>query len=157
MRYLGTVVGAAVLLVVAYVAIGGIVDGYLGGDMIPDGAVPNSWAAPDTWSEWRDIVIVLAGFFLVLAAIALVGVMVALLLLLVSIRNLLRNNVAPAVDSLKGSLDNIRGTTEFAGETVASPIIRAYAVVRGVRSGVAAVTGLPGRVRGRKKKKGWFR
>jgi hypothetical protein len=152
LRSVATVLGTLIGLFVVYLIVGGIVDGYLGGDIVPDDAVPNSWAAPDSWSEWRDIVIVVVGSFMVFAAIALLGVMVALLLLLVSIRNLLRNNVAPAVDSLKGSLDNIRGTTEFAGETVASPLIRAYSIVKGVRTGVGAVTGLPDRVRGRKKK-----
>ena len=58
-----------------------------------------------------------------------------------------------ALDSLKASLDNVRGTAEFAGETVASPIIRTYAVVKGVRTGLGAITNLPGRISGRRKKR----
>jgi hypothetical protein len=153
MRSPWTIVGAAALLFVLYLFVGFIVDGYLGGNIVPDGAVPDSWAAPDSWSEWRDIVIVLTGFFWMLAgllAVALVGV---LILLVITARRLLTENVAPAVDSLKETLDNVRGTTEFAGETVVSPIIRVYSVVRGVRSGISALGNLPGRVTGRKKGK----
>ena len=78
----------------------------------------------------------------------------ALVWVALQIRKLLAENVAPAVDSLRESLDNVRGTTEFAGETIASPIIRTYSLVRGVRNGVMALGNFPGRVRGRKKKKG---
>ena len=77
--------------------------------------------------------------------------MVVLIFLALQIRALLKNNVTPAVDSLRDSLDNVRGTTEFAGETVVSPLIRAYSVVRGVRSGVKAFGNFPNRVRGQKK------
>jgi hypothetical protein len=82
----------------------------------------------------------------------LVALMVALLFLVFMVRRILRENAVPAIDSLKDSLDNLRGTTEFAGETVASPIIRTYAVVKGVRTGLGAITNLPGRIKGRKKK-----
>lgn len=64
-----------------------------------------------------------------------------------------KENAAPALDSLKRSIDNVRGTTEFAGETVASPIIRVYSVFKGVRTGISAVTNLPDRVKRRKKSK----
>ena len=43
------------------------------------------------------------------------------------------------------------GIEQFAGETVASPFIRAYSVVKGVRSGLGAITDLPGFVKGRRR------
>ncbi|WBL37046.1 hypothetical protein O0235_05635 [Tepidiforma flava] len=156
MRFIVTVVFAAILLFLVYLVVGAIADGYFGANIIPDRAVPDSWAAPDSWSEWRDIVIVLLGLFWVLAGILAVVFMAALIALVFAVRKVVRENAAPALDSLRQSLDNIRGTAEFAGETVASPIIRVYAVARGVRSGLAAVTSLPDRIRGRrhgKKKK----
>ena len=58
MRFLGTVISAAILLFLLYLFVGWMVDGYFGGNMVPNDAVPGSWAAPDSWSEWRDIVIV---------------------------------------------------------------------------------------------------
>ena len=153
MRSIGTVVLAALLLFVIYLVVGGILQGYFGVHCFPNGAVPDAWSAPNSWSEWRDILLVFTLFFFMFAGILVVIVMVALLFLVFLIRRILRENAAPAIDSLRSSLDNIRGTTEFAGETVVSPIIRTYAVVKGVRRGIGAVTNLPGRIRGRRKGK----
>ncbi|HET7737198.1 MAG TPA: hypothetical protein VFK32_01355, partial [Tepidiformaceae bacterium] len=61
MRFLSTVIGGAIFLFLLYIGVGGIVDGYFGGDIVPDRAVPDSWSAPDSWSEWRDILFVLTG------------------------------------------------------------------------------------------------
>lgn len=153
MRLIGTVVLAALLIFLIYLVLGWIVDGYFDGNIVPNGAVPDSWAAPNSWSEWRDILLVFTLFFFMLAGVLLIALMVALLFVVMLVRRILRENAVPAIDSLRSSLDNIRGTTEFAGETVASPIIRTYAVVKGVRRGIGAVTNLPGRVRGRRKGK----
>jgi hypothetical protein len=155
MLRIGTVVAAAILIVVAYIALS-IIVAYFDGDIWPF-PVHRSWALPDSWDEWRDIVIVLSAGFWVLAGLIMVVLLGALTYLVLEIRRLLRENVAPAVDSLKGTIDNVRGTTEFAGETVVSPLIRAYSVVKGVRTGVSAVRHFPGNVRGRKKKRGLFR
>jgi ABC-type Fe3+ transport system permease subunit len=152
-RFITTVVLAALLLFLIYLVAGWIVDGYFGGNIVPNRAVPDSWAAPNSWSQWRDIFIVFMALFWAFAGFLTVILIVVLILLALAARRVMRENVAPAVDSLKDSLDNIRGTTEFAGETVVSPIIRVYSVVRGVRSGVRAVGNLPARVRGRKKGK----
>lgn len=152
MRFLGTVIAAAILIFFIYLFVGFMVDGYFGGNIVPDGAVPDSWSAPDTWAEWRDILMVFTFGFWLLAGALLAALLVALLFLTFLVRRILKENAAPAIDSLKGSLDNLRGTTEFAGETVASPIIRTYAVVKGVRTGLGAITNLPDRIRGRRKK-----
>ncbi|WP_322796880.1 hypothetical protein [Tepidiforma sp.] len=154
MRFLATVVSAAILLFLVYLAVGAIADGYFGADIIPDRAVPDAWAAPDSWSEWRDIVLVLLGLFWVLAGMLAVVFIAALIALVFAVRKVVRENAAPALDSLRETLDNVKGTAEFAGETVASPIIRVYAVARGVRSGLAAITSLPDRIRGRRHGRG---
>ncbi len=153
MRFVVTVFSAAVLLFLVYLLVGAIVDGYLGGDIVLDSAVPEAWAGPDSWSEWRDIVIVFMGLFWVLAGILAVALIAVLIVVALTVRRVLRENAAPAIDSLKDTIDSVRGTTEFVGETAVSPIIRVYSVVKGVRSGMSAVTNLPGRVRGRKKGK----
>lgn len=151
MRFLTTVISAALLIIALYLLAGWMVDGYFGGNIVPSGMEPNSWDAPDSWSEWRDIMIVFTFVFLFLGAVLFIALMVALLFVVVLLRRILRENAAPALDSLKASLDNVRGTAEFAGETVASPIIRTFAVIKGVRTGLGAVTNLPGRVRGRRR------
>jgi hypothetical protein len=155
MRQFGTVVAAAILLLLLYFGLAVIV-AYFDGDIWPF-PLHHSWALPDSWEEWRDIAIVASVGFWVLAGLVLIILLGVLVWLVIEIRRLLHDNVAPAVDSLKGSLDNVRGTTEFAGETIASPLIRTYSVVKGVRTGVSALKNFPGNVRGRKKKKGLFR
>jgi hypothetical protein len=150
MRFVAIVVSAAILLGLAILAVNGIMS-YWNNDFISGDAFPDAWTGPDSWSEWRDIAIVLTAFFWFLAGILSVALVVALLLLVGVTRKVVKDNAAPALDSLRQSIDNVRGTTEFAGETVASPIIRAYAVVKGVRTGLSAVTNLPDRI-GRRKK-----
>ncbi|MFN0148664.1 MAG: hypothetical protein ACKVT1_19350 [Dehalococcoidia bacterium] len=155
MRGFGVFVGGAVVLFLTWLAVAAIAS-YFDGHFVPDGAVPNSWAPPSTWATWRDIVIVLFAFFWFFAGVLLCALLAVLVFLALQVRTLLKQNVGPAVDSLKESLDNVRGTTEFAGETIVSPLIRMYSVVKGVRTGVGALRFLPDRVRGRKKKKrGW--
>lgn len=150
MRFLTTVIGGAIFLFLLYLFVGGIVDGYFGGDIIPDDAVPDSWQAPDSWSEWRDILLVLTAGFWVLSGLLATVLMAVLVVLAITLRRVVKENLAPAIDSARDSLDNLRGTTEFAGESVVSPLIRAYSVFAGVRTGLGAVGGIGSRIRGRK-------
>lgn len=153
MRVIGTVVAAAVLIVLLYLAASGFVDGYFGGNIFPDSWERDSWSAPDSWSEWRDIVIVLMGFWFALAGLLLCALLVVLIALIVLLRRTIKEHAAPALDSLKLTLDNVKGTTEFVGESAVAPIVRVYSIVRGVRAGVSAVSGLPGRIRGQSKRR----
>jgi len=150
MRFVATVFSMLILAFLLWMGLAGILS-YWDVRAVPAGAVPDAWEGPNSWSEWRDIVIVFTAFFWALAGLLAVALVVALFFLATLARRILRDNAAPALDSLKASIDNVRGTTEFAGETVASPIIRAYAVVKGVRTGVSAVTNLPDRIKRRKK------
>lgn len=152
MRYTWQVIGAAILIVVAYLFLSWIVDGYFGGNIYPDDWALNSWGAPDSWSNWRDIVLVFMGLFWALAGLLMIVLLVVLIFLALMVRRILQENAVPAIDSLRESLDNLRGTTEFAGEAVASPLVRAYSVVRGVRQGVRTVKDLPGFIGNRRKK-----
>lgn len=152
MRFIGTVIAAAVALLLLYLFVAFILQGYAGVVMVPESWIPDGWSAPNSLGQWRDIVIILLGIFWILSGILMVALLLALLFLVFLMRRILKENAAPALDSLKDTLDNVRGTAEFAGESVVSPIIRVYSVVSGVRSGIGAITHLPGRVRGRKKK-----
>ena len=153
MRFLGTVVSAAILIVLIYLFVGWMVDGYFGGNIVPNRFVPDAWAAPNSWSEWRDILIVFTFMFWMIAGVVMIAVAIALFLLVMLVRRIMKENAVPALDSLKSSLDNVRGTAEFAGETVASPIIRTYAVVKGVRTGLGAITNLPAFIKKQKKRR----
>ncbi|MEO6042443.1 MAG: hypothetical protein ABIQ47_00815 [Tepidiformaceae bacterium] len=153
MRFLGTVVSAAILIVLIYLFVGWMVDGYFGGNIVPNRFVPDAWAAPNSWSEWRDILIVFTFMFWMIAGVVMIAVAIALFFLVMLVRRIMKENAVPALDSLKSSLDNVRGTAEFAGETVASPIIRTYAVVKGVRTGLGAITNLPAFIKKQKKRR----
>ena len=151
MRFVWIVLLAAIVLGLAILAVNGILT-YWNNDFIDGGAFPDAWTGPDSWSEWRDIVIVLTAIFWLLAGLLSVVLVIALIALAIVSRKVVKENAAPALDSLRQSIDNIKGTTEFAGETVASPIIRVYSVFKGVRTGLSAVTNIGDRVRGRRKK-----
>ena len=151
MRFVWIVLLAAIVLGLAILAVNGILS-YWDNDFIDGGAFPDAWTGPDSWSEWRDIVIVLSAFFFVLAGLLSVVLVIVLIALAFVLRKVVKENAAPALDSLRQSIDNIKGTTEFAGETVASPIIRVYSVFKGVRTGLGAVTNVGDRIRGRKRK-----
>lgn len=151
MRFVSVVLAAAVVLGLLILLVNGILS-YWNNDFIGGGAFPDAWTGPDTWSEWRDIVIVMSFLFFLLAGILSVALIIVLIALAMLLRKILKDNAAPAIDSLRQSLDNVRGTTEFAGETIAAPILRVYSVFHGVRSGLGAVTGLGDRIKGRKKK-----
>ncbi|MCA9821761.1 MAG: hypothetical protein R3C29_10460 [Dehalococcoidia bacterium] len=150
MKSIGGFIVLAIFVALVVLGVLVIVDGYFGADIFPDDFGPDSWAAPDSWSEWRDITIVLWGVIWLIGAIVWLGVAIAVLFLILTIRRLLRENVVPAVDSLKGTLDNVKGTSEFVGETAVAPIVRVYSIVRGVRSGLGAVTGIGDKLRRKK-------
>ena len=152
MRFIGIVLLAAIVLGLAMLGVNGILS-YWDTDFIPGEAFPDAWTGPDSWSEWRDIVIVFTALFWLLAGIVFVAVAIALFLLISVTRKVMKENAVPAIDSLKASLDNVKGTTEFAGETVASPIIRVYSVFKGVRTGLGAVTSVGDRIKSRKRGK----
>lgn len=143
---------AALLLLLLYLFVAFLTDGYFGLNIFPNDLEPDAWSAPDSWAEWRDITIVGIGFIFFLAGVLFCALLVAILFLVLTLRRILRENLAPALDSLKGTLDNVRGTTEFVGETAVTPIVRVYSIVRGVRTGLSAVSGIGDRVRRRKKK-----
>lgn len=143
------VVVAAAALIALILA---LLDGYFGTNVFPDDLEPDSWSAPDSWAEWRDIMIVFMGFWWALSLLLLCVLLVAVIYLVLTARRILRDNAVPALDAAKAALDNVRGTAEFTGETVASPIIRVYSVVAGVRTGISAISNLPDRIRRRRKK-----
>lgn len=154
MRFFWTVVSAAILIVLLWLFVALFLQGYFDlVTMVPNGLMPDSWSPPSTWATWRDIFIVVSGVFWLIGAVLFVVLMAVLIVVALVVRRVLKDHAVPALDSLKESLDNVKGTTEYAGETVVSPIIKAYAVVSGVKSGFGAVGGLTDRIRGRKRGK----
>lgn len=99
--------------------------------------------------EIRDIVIIVAGVMMVLVLLAAfvftIVVGLATRTLLSTVQTLLRGEVTPLLDSARQSLDNIRGTTAFIGQTAVSPIIRVYGVFAGAKRMLGVLSGVTGR------------
>jgi hypothetical protein len=99
----------------------------------------------------RDIVIIVygvMGVLLMLAmAIAAFGVWFAVRALTRSVRNLLEDPIRPTLEEVHKTAQHVRGTAEFVNDTAVHPIIRTVSTVRGIRRGVASVTGIRNRRR----------
>ena len=96
--------------------------------------------------EWRDVVIIVAGALMVLVLLAIfiftVVLGIAARSLLSTIQTLLRGEVTPLLDSVRQTLQNVRGTTAFIGETAVSPVIRVYGVIAGARRALGVLSGV---------------
>ena len=97
----------------------------------------------------RDIVIIVAGSLTVAVLLAVLVFTVVLGLasraLLGAIRSLLKDDVSPLLESIRQTVQTVRGTTAFVGETAISPIVRVYGAVAGARRMVGVITGITGR------------
>ncbi len=96
--------------------------------------------------ELRDIVIVVYGvmgilLLLVLIVVA-VGLWVAIRSLTRSLNSLLNDPIRPALEDVRGTVQNVRGTSQFLSDAAVSPVIRVVAAARGVKRGVKVVSGI---------------
>lgn len=96
--------------------------------------------------ETRDRVIVVYGtmgiVLLVVLIFVLVFIGVAISSLTGTLTRLLDDPVRPALEEVRDTARNVRGATEFVADTAVHPVIRVVSMVRGVRRGVAVITGL---------------
>src|SRR3979409_2433449 len=95
MRLIRTAVLGAILLFLLWMIVAAILS-YFDVTAVPKDAVPNTWRRPDSWAEWRDIVIVLTAGFWVIAGVLMIALMVALLFLALLVRRVLKENAVPA-------------------------------------------------------------
>ena len=86
---------------------------------------------PSWLVQARDWVIFIFGIFATLAAITVIAV--ALLVFL---------KLAPILDSAKGTLSNIRGTSSFVSGLVVKPIIQVVSFATGAQRTVGIITRL---------------
>ncbi len=115
------------------------------------GAVTGLVLAPISLQELRDIVIVVYGAMGVLLLIALIvavlGLWAAVRVLARTLNSLLEDPVRPALDELRATARNVRGTSEFVTDAAVHPLIRLLSIGRGVRRGVGRVAGIARRRR----------
>ncbi|MDO9444379.1 MAG: hypothetical protein Q7K37_03615 [Dehalococcoidia bacterium] len=100
-------------------------------------------------AELRDIVVIVygaMGVILMLAmAIAVFGLWFAIRSLSRSLQALLDDPIRPTLEEVHRTAQNVRGTSEFMADTAVHPLIRVVALGRGVRRGMASVTGIRNR------------
>jgi hypothetical protein len=97
-------------------------------------------------ADIRDIFIIIYGilgivFFVVASLVAFI-IGRAVRGLLGNVNSMLDDSVRPAVSSIRDAADTVRGTTQFMGKTAATPIVRTYGVIAGVKKGLGVLSGL---------------
>ncbi|MFA7249434.1 MAG: hypothetical protein WC273_07335 [Dehalococcoidia bacterium] len=94
----------------------------------------------------RDIVVIVyGGMGIVLMfglCIAAFGLWFAIRALSSSVQALIQDPIRPTLQEVQKTAQNVRGTTEFMADTAVHPLIRFVSIGRGLRRGVATVTGL---------------
>jgi hypothetical protein len=64
-------------------------------------------------------------------------------------RGLLKNNVAPTVESVRQTSESVRGTVEFVSDYAVSPVVKTYGTMAGARAFISVLARF-GRSRGRR-------
>lgn len=114
-------------------------------------------APPATRETFRDIFIIILGFFMLVGTVLTVAVLLGVLFVMNRLEKLAQGNVLPKVDeamvkvndvlestrtiasNARDTTSNVTGSTTFVTERVVSPIIRVSSLFMGVR---AAATSL---------------
>lgn len=85
---------------------------------------------PGTATErWRDVFIVMVALESLVVGVALV----ILLIQVASLINLLQNEVRPILTATSETVNNLRGTAEFLGESVVEPVIKLNSYLASLR------------------------
>lgn len=85
---------------------------------------------PGTPTErWRDIFIIMVALESLVIGVALV----VLLVQLASLINLLQNELRPILDSTSETVNTLRGTAAFLGESVVEPVIKLNSYLASIR------------------------
>lgn len=79
--------------------------------------------------RWRDIFIIMVALESLVIGVALV----VLLIQLAGLINLLQNELRPILDSTSETVNHLRGTAEFLGESVVEPVIKLNSYLASVR------------------------
>ena len=106
-----------------------------------------------TLADFRDVVVIVYGtmgilLFTVLIAVA-AGLFFAVRGLSKKVEELLEEPIRPALEELRQTARNARGTSEFYADHAVGPLVKTVAAARGARRGLSSITSLTGRLRKR--------
>ena len=100
----------------------------------------------------RDVVIIVYGvlgiIFFFIAIIVAAVLFFSVKGVISTAREIMRDSIKPALDSVRDTAKNIQGTTEFVSQSAVKPIFRVYGIFAGVRKGAGVLAGLRGRKQG---------
>jgi hypothetical protein len=106
------------------------------------------WPSLETLRDWVIVVYGLMGiiaFFLVI--LVLLFILWVLRGVRGSIRSLMEDPIRPTLEEVRKTAQNVRGTSEFMADSAVHPVIRVVSTLRGVRRGIASLTGIRSRRR----------
>ena len=108
------------------------------------------WSWPSV-EEWRDFVIVFYGLMGVIALLVFTALILLLIYIIWGVRNMLRelleDPVKPTIEEVRKTAESVRGTSDFMMDNAVSPVIRVVSAVRGIRRGIASLSGFRDRRR----------
>jgi hypothetical protein len=97
-------------------------------------------------ADVRDVFIIIYGILGIIFFVA--GIIVAIIIgmtvksLLNTVKEMLDNDIKPAVSSVREAAETVRGTTDFVGRTAVQPIAKVYGTVSGVKRGMSVLANL---------------
>ena len=100
----------------------------------------------------RDFVIIVYGvlgalLFAILILVA-VGILFSIRELTKAVLRLIDDPIVPAINDVRATVQDIRGSAEFVTDTAVSPLIKVVALGRGIRKGMSAASAIARRGRG---------
>jgi hypothetical protein len=99
--------------------------------------------------DLRDLAIVILAALFILVGL----LMVVLAVLLIGLAAMIRGKLGPILDSARGTLTNIEGTSGFVSETVVQPIVRVASFAAGARRAMGILTGLSKKREGKNRRR----
>ncbi|MBM4411388.1 MAG: hypothetical protein FJ037_08745 [Chloroflexi bacterium] len=88
-------------------------------------------------ADLRDVVVIVYG---VMGIILMLALTIAAFSLWFAVRALSRV-LQDTLQEVQQTVQQVRGTTEFLSDTAVHPVVRVVAISRGVKRGIASVTG----------------
>lgn len=97
-------------------------------------------------ADLRDVVVIVYGIMGIILMLALTvaafGLWFAVRALSRVLQDLINDPIKPTLQEVQQTVQHVRGATEFMADTAVHPLVRVVAVTRGVKRGLATVTGL---------------
>jgi hypothetical protein len=104
-----------------------------------------------TLADVRDVFIIIYGtlgiIFFVVGIVAAIIVAMSVKSLIKTVKDMVDENVKPAVTSVRDAAQTIKGTSDFVGRSAVTPIAKTYGAFAGVRRGISVLSNLRGGTR----------